>query len=165
MKIKPPSLERIGLLTGVVTALALISYFLLMKVLGLAEILELRFFNFVIIATAIFIGIRNYKAKLHEQEFYLKGLGQGMFISAVTVVIFGVFMGFYLAYFDPALMDRIRSYASVGQYLDPLMVVFAIFLEGMASGAIITFAVMQYLKSNGSEVGKGAYNEKEVYHK
>jgi len=147
-----PSMERFGIVTGVITSLALLAYFMLMKLLGLAHILELRFFNFIIIAIALFISIRKYKERLHEREFYLKGLGEGMMVTAVTTVLFGVFMGFYLAYMDPALMETIKSTASVGRYLDPLMVVFSIFLEGMASGAIMTFAIMQYLKTNGTIV-------------
>jgi len=152
METSKPSMERFGIVTGVITSLALIAYFMLMKVLGLAHVLELRFFNFIIIATALFISIRKYKERLHEREFYLKGLGEGMMVTATTTVIFGIFMGFYLAYMDPALMDIIRAESSFGRYLDPLMVVFSIFLEGMASGAVITFAIMQYLKTNGTIV-------------
>lgn len=162
METSKPSMERFGIVTGVITSLTLIAYFMLMKVLGLAHILELRFFNFVIIAIALFISIRKYKERLHEREFYLKGLGEGMMVTATTTVIFGVFMGFYLAYMDRALLETIKTTASVGEYLDPLMIVFSIFLEGMASGAVITFAIMQYLKTNGTVMTRKDVREAET---
>ena len=140
MKTKSPSIERIGLTAGIFTTLGLIAYFMFMKAIGLSQILELRFFNAIILATGIYFGIKNYKSKLTAKEFYLKGIAEGMFISAVSVSLFAIFMGIYLAYFDVALLEHIRSNMYFGNRIDPLTVVFTLFLEGMASGAIITFA-------------------------
>jgi len=146
---KPISVERIGLATGLVTSLALILYFLAMKALNLAQVVELRFFNFVVIAIGICYGINMLKTRLHEQEFYLKGLAQGMIIAAVTVVTFALFITIYLRYFDPGLMGEISRRVPYTGSLDGLVVFVSIFMEGMASGAIITFSAMQYFKSEG----------------
>jgi hypothetical protein len=147
---KSTSVERIGLLTGLVTSLALILYFFIMKALHLAQVVELRFFNFVIIAAGICYGINILKTRLHEQEFYLKGLAQGMIITAVTVVTFALFITVYLRYFDMALMEDISKRVPYSGSLDGMVIFVSIFMEGMASGAIITFSAMQYFKSAGT---------------
>jgi hypothetical protein len=144
------SIERIGFVTGLITSAALIAYFLLMKVLNLAHVVELRFFNVIIVAVGIIYGIVRLKRNLHEDEFYLKGLGQGMFITAVTTVIFALFITVYLTYFDHQLMMEIRSRVSYKGSIDGTMIFVSVFMEGMASGAIITFAAMQYLKVQGT---------------
>jgi hypothetical protein len=144
------SIERIGLMTGLVTALALIAFFLAMKAMNLAQIVELRFFNILIIAAGICIGINNLKNRLNEQEFYLKGLAQGMIITVVTVVTFALFVTIYLRYFDVGLMEEIGRRVPYTGQLDGLIVFVAVFMEGMASGAIITFSAMQYFKSQGT---------------
>jgi hypothetical protein len=141
------SFEKNGLLIGFITFLSLVSYFMIMKVLGLSQILELRFFNFVIIAAGIYFGINKFKRQFGEEDFYLKGLGQGIFISAVSVILFAFFMSIYLSYFDESLMQHIRETATLGFNVSTgLNIFFVIFIEGIAAGFIITFAAMQYLK-------------------
>lgn len=147
---KSISMEKIGLATGLITSLALVAYFFAMKALGLAQVVELRFFNILIIAAGVIYGINNLKHKLHEQEFYLKGLAQGMIITVVTVVSFALFMTIYLRYFDLGLMAEIGKRVPYTGSLDSMVIFVAIFMEGMASGAIITFSAMQYLKSQGT---------------
>jgi hypothetical protein len=144
------SIERIGLVTGLITAAALIAYFFIMKALNLAQIIELRFFNILIIAVGIYSGIYYLKQKLHEDEFYLKGLGQGMIITVVTVVAFATFMTIYLNYYNLSLMEEISKKVPYTGSLNAMVIFVAIFMEGLASGAIITFASMQYLKSQGT---------------
>lgn len=147
---KKITMERIGLVTGLITSAALIGYFLLMKALNLAQIVELRFFNIIIIAIGICYGIIRLKKHLQEHEFYLKGLGQGMYITVVAVLTFAIFMTVYLVYFDPSLLNEIRQRVSYKGNIDGTVIFISIFMEGMASGAIITFAAMQYLKSVGT---------------
>jgi hypothetical protein len=144
------SFERTGLITGLITAAALIAYFFIMKALHLAQIVELRFFNFLIIAAGICYGIKTIKDKLHEQEFYLKGLAEGMIITAVTTTAFALFMTIYLSYFDIGLKEEISKRVPYSGSLDGMIIFVSIFMEGMASGAILTFTAMQYFKSEGT---------------
>lgn len=141
--------ERIGLVTGLITAAALIAYFFIMKALHLAQIVELRFFNFLIIAVGICYAIKSIKDKLHEQEFYLKGLAEGMITTVVTTVVFAIFMTVYLSYFDVGLKEEISKRVPYSGNLDGMIIFVSIFMEGMASGAILTFTAMQYFKSEG----------------
>jgi hypothetical protein len=147
---KSVSTERIGLLAGLLTSLGLVAYFMIMKAFGLAHIIELRFFNFVIMAVGICTGIVYLKNRTQEHEFYLKGLAEGMIITVVAVVSFAIFMTVYLTTVDRVLMHEISTRVPYTGTMDGMVIFVSIFMEGMASGAIITFAAMQYLKRVGT---------------
>jgi hypothetical protein len=144
------SIERIGLIAGLVTSLVLVAYFMLMKALNLAHIIELRFFNFLIMAVGICSGIVYLKHRTQEHEFYLKGLAEGMIITVTAVVSFAIFMTLYLTQIDRVLMHEISTRVPYTGTMDGMVIFVSIFMEGMASGAIITFAAMQYLKRVGT---------------
>ena len=143
---KLPSIEKNGLVIGLVTSLTLVMYFMLMKLLGLDQVLELRFFNLIILTSAVCYGINKLKKELHEEEFYLKGWAQGILISAVAAISFGVFMSFYISYFDAPLMLEVQRQMNI-QTMNGVVVFMAIMMEGMASGVVITLCAMQYFKS------------------
>ncbi len=88
---------------------------------------------------------------MQESDFYLKGWGEGMFISVVSIVLFALFMSLYLSYFDESLMQHIRETTTLGfTVASGFHVFFAVFMEGMASAVVITLAAMQYFKSVGN---------------
>lgn len=148
MKTSAPSIEKIGFKVGFITFLSLVAYFMIMKFFGLSHILELRFFNFVILAVGICYGINKFKRELQESDFYLKGWAQGIFISVVSIILFALFMSIYLSYFDEALMQHIREVTTFGFNASTgIHVFFAILMEGMASAVVITLGAMQYFKS------------------
>lgn len=149
MKTLAPSIEKIGLITGLITSLALIGYFMLMKALGLEQILELRFFNLIILAIGICYGIRKLKHDLHEEEFYLKGWAEGMYIAGVAVVSFAAFMSFYISYFDVRLMLHVQELINTPS-INGVTIFITLLMEGMASAIAITLCAMQYFKSPGS---------------
>jgi hypothetical protein len=146
-----PSIEKNGFAIGLLTSAALLAYFFVMKAVGLADVLELRFFNFIIAAVGIFYGIYKLKSNLHEDQFYLKGWAQGMYISAVSVVSFAIVVSIYINYFDPTLVQAIKEQTNIGTSYNALTLFISMFMEGMAGGAIITFASLQYLKREGNE--------------
>jgi hypothetical protein len=152
MKTNNRLIEKNGMVIGSLTALALLAYFFIMKAVGLEQKVELRFFNFIILAIGIVYGINKLKAELNQSEFYLKGIGQGIFISLVAVILFSAFMSIYIMYFDPFLLEHIRENTAVGWSMDAFTLFISSFMEGMAGCAIITFAAMQYLKRQGSNV-------------
>ncbi|MDQ3046278.1 MAG: DUF4199 domain-containing protein [Bacteroidota bacterium] len=158
MKTVIPSIEKNGIVIGLILAVSLMAYFFVMKAVGLAHITELRFFNYVILAIGIFYGIYKFKRDLHQDEFYLKGWAQGIYISVVAVVVFSLFMSIYIMKFDPLLLEHIRENTSIGESMTGFTLFISSFMEGMAGSLIITFASMQYLKREGSNVEK-RYNK------
>lgn len=139
---------RIGIKTGLTTCAALLLYFTTMKMLNLHLVLELRFFNFVILTVGITYGIYRLRQLLGEGEYYLHGLGQGLLISIIAVTSFALLFVGYLLFFDQALMTYIVSTFSPSlPYVNAFSIFVALVMEGMASGAVISFCAMQYFKT------------------
>jgi hypothetical protein len=147
MKALTSSVQKIGIKTGVITSLALIAYFLIMKFLGLERVLEFRYFNFFILLAAISYAINKLKHENEEEDFYLKGMAIGFYTSVVAIFIFSFFISFYLAFIDPSFMKYIQTTVSHGQLFNTPVVFLILFMEGLASGVIITFTMMQFFKS------------------
>lgn len=144
---KEIQIEKIAIKFGLPTAIAFILFFLLMRAVGFADILELRALNFFILLAGIFLALR-YEKK-NEQAFpYLKGLGIGIATSAVALIIFCVFLAIYLAALDPAFMRAVKEDEMFGHLLNPYIAASAVFFEGLLSGALISFIFMQYFKKS-----------------
>ena len=101
---KSASLERIAEIHGLFTALGLIGVFLIMKFIGLADIVELRALNFFIMAAGIITAVRKFK-KRTNQFSYLNGLALGFFVAVVSSIIFAIFVFIYISFLDPAFME------------------------------------------------------------
>lgn len=141
-------LELTAVKYGLITTGALIAYFLLMKLAGLVQIVELRMLNLIILIAGVGFAIRKYKRQGDTEMDYLQGFGIGMLTSAVSVITFALFVFFYLNLIDPAFMETLRQEEAFGQYLNPYMAAVAIFFEGIGSGLILSFIIMQYMKGS-----------------
>jgi hypothetical protein len=148
-------MENVGLKYGLFTALALILYFLLMKVLGLEQIIELRFLNGLIMAAGVTLAIRAYKKSKEGNIGYFQGLGTGIITSALATVIFAVFMVIYIKGFDNALLDVLAGEQFFGERMaiTPGIVIFMVLiLEGIISGFMVSFIAMQWFKRRDHKV-------------
>jgi len=154
------SRERSSLKIGLLTSVALIGYFLLMKLIGLADVIELRLLNFLILGIGVSYGIYQLKKTMSNEDFYLKGLAEGFMIVVFAVIPFSIFMTVYLQFFDVELLNQIKASVALSQYVNWMTIFFVVSLEGYASGAILTFAAMQYFKNEGS---KSVLPKKEVH--
>ncbi len=140
-------MERTCIRYGLMTAAALIAFLLLMRLVGLAENVELRFLNLVILITGIVMAYRRLKKEWPGGRLeYVSGLGCGAFTSLVAVTTFAVFIFFYLMFLDPGLMSILK--VEHGRFLNPYTSALAVFFEGAFSGMIVSFCLMQYLKDS-----------------
>ena len=131
---------------GGLMALALVGFFLLMKAFGLEHNLELRALNLFILFSFVLMSIDNYE-KSHPENFaYLKGLGMGLLTAAIGVLSFASLVILYITVINPSFMEIIQQNEPFGDFLNPLLVGCTIVIEGMASGFLATYAIMQYYK-------------------
>lgn len=138
----------IGLRIGLITSAALLAYFFLMKILGLHLVLELRFFNAVILAVGVCVGLAKLKREHPNGEYYLQGLGEGFFISVIATVPFALAISLYTLYVDAELLGQVTATFSKSIYINALNIFTGLAMEGIASGTIIGFVAMQYFKRN-----------------
>jgi len=131
------------------TAGALIAYFFLMKIFGLERNFYLRIFNFFIMGAGIFFLYRNSLVKdNNEHSGYLQSLMSGALLTIISVAVFIVFLGLYIRFLDPQFLEVLGSSGlwpvsgvSISQ------VVIGILIEGISSGFMLSFILMQYFKS------------------
>jgi hypothetical protein len=145
--------NKLSILTGIVTGAALILYFLLMKVVGLNRVLELRYLNLLIIFFGVWYTISR-SAKKYGNLYYLHGIGLGLQTNLIAVALFSAFIGFYLQAIDPEFMNFLRTNEHLGNLVNPWILAHVTFGESFAAGAIMTFILMQYYKSEPEAKGK-----------
>lgn len=132
---------------GLLTAAGLIAYFLFMKLSGQESNFALRFFNFFIVIGGVFLLLKNKFIDHERGNSYFNGLTSGVVMTSIAVSTFLLFMAGYTMMIDPAFLTVLESSEIWGSNLGLLEASFAIFIEGIASGVVITFAWMQYFKS------------------
>lgn len=148
-------MEITGLKYGLFTALGLVAYFLLMKLLNLEQIIELRFLNGVIMAIGVTLAIRGFKQRRQGQIGYFQGLGTGIITSVVATVLFAVFMLIYIKAYDDDLLNVIAGDQLFGDSMaiTPGIVIFMVLmLEGVISGFMVSFIAMQWFKRRDHKV-------------
>ncbi len=139
------SIENVAIKYGLYTFAGLVAFFFLMKIAGLFHITELRTLNLFIMIAGIWRALIFYKLNSRTQLPYLEGLGLGTLTGMVAVIPFAAFVLSYLL-IDQSFMSMIIENEPFGEYLNPYNVSIIIALEGIFSGAIVSFGIMQYLK-------------------
>lgn len=142
---------------GLKIAGGLIAFFLIMKVAGLAHIYELRFLNIFIQVGGIFFALKKFR-ETHDQHMnYFRALVTGVATGAVSSVIFALFLFIYLSV-DPGFMQDIITNEPMGRYLNPYITSFMVALEGLFSGLLFTFIIINYVNTDDVNDPQGESN-------
>jgi hypothetical protein len=145
MKIEKDSAEQISLKYGFYVFISLVIFFFAMKLLNLVHVVELRALNGVFMVSGIILAFKKFKESHGHHMNYLQGMGIGVMTSTIAVVPFAVFVLFFLlSNNDFMLMIKENEY--FGRHLNPYILSFIIAFEGIFSGLIMTFTIMQYVK-------------------
>ncbi len=143
-------MEKIGIKYGLLTAAGLVIYFFLMNVLNLTHHTALHFLNGIIMTTGVVMAIRAYKRIKHGVLSYFSGLGVGVITAIVGTLLFAVFMVIYVNVGGADLLETLSSQPYIGERINitPGIVIFSVLmLEGVMSGAMVSFIAMQYFKT------------------
>lgn len=142
------SLEIIGLKAGLTTCASLIIYFMIMRVLNFMDSGIAWGLNFIILLSGIIYAYRVYRSKTKLNVDYIPGLILGGITTAASVIPFVLFVYIYFSQVNPQqlllLQDNILF---MGEQITPMRAAVATMVEGLSSGLIITFMMMQYFKS------------------
>lgn len=138
-------MEKTSLKWGLRAFLGLSAYFLFMKFIGLIHIPELRILNAGILFTCVFLAIKESKQKLTDFN-YFKGIASGVSTAFIASTLFAVFGFGYLTFINPDFIESIRDNELFGIYMNKYGASFQIFIEGSASGCLMSYSAMQYLK-------------------
>jgi len=138
---------------GLYTAIGLMAFFLLMKVAGQEANVWLRLLNGGVLGAGIYLLFRSIARTNHDRIEYFDGLKAGVILSIISVVVFMGFLGLYVTFFDPTFVVLLEESKMWGTNLTKERAAFALIVEGVVSGMVLTFIMMQFFKKNRTTPG------------
>jgi hypothetical protein len=132
---------------GLRIAAGLIVYFVVMHLTGLSHHVELRLLNLLILITGVYLALKKFKETHGEHLNYFRALATGVATAALGSLIFAIFLFFYMK-FDTSLMTSIVENEPMGRYLNPYIASFIVALEGLFSGLLVTFILINYVTTD-----------------
>jgi hypothetical protein len=137
---------RIPEIYGTFISVGLIAYFFLAYAAGFLHIIELRSLNFIILGFGIYGSLKQYRRTHSGQLDYFRALIIGVSSSFIGTSTFVLFLFLYLKV-DGHLMQMIIEREPMGQYLNAYIATFAVWTEGIFSGFILTFILINFLSN------------------
>jgi hypothetical protein len=133
---------------GLKIALGLIAYLLLMYAVGLIHVVELRLFNVFILVGGVYLALKKFKATHEDHLNYFRALVTGVATAAVASLVFAAFLFVFMKFLDPELMTYIEKNEPMGRFLNPYIASFIVALEGVFSGLLVTFILINYINTD-----------------
>ncbi len=137
---------------GLRIAAGLTGFFLIMKLVGLSHIVELRLLNLIILSGGVYAALSRFQ-KTHDELNYFRGLITGVTTAAIGSLVFAFFLFLYMK-LDTDMMQFIIENEPMGRYMNPYIASFIVALEGVFSGILVTFVLMNYFGAENSEVSE-----------
>jgi len=122
-------------------------YFVVMHFAGLGHHVELRLLNLLIQAAGIYFALKKFKQTHEDHMNYFRGLVTGVATGAIGSILFAVFMFMWMKA-DASLMASIIENEPMGRYLNAYMASFIVALEGVFSGLLVTFVLINYVDTD-----------------
>ncbi|GAB1444678.1 hypothetical protein MASR2M41_02980 [Flammeovirgaceae bacterium] len=132
---------------GLRIAAGLIGFFLIMKLVGLGHIVVLRLLNVFILSGGVYFALKRFKDSHADRLNYFRGLATGISTAAIGSVVFSLFLFVYMK-LDTSMMQSIIENEAMGRYMNPYIAAFIVALEGVFSGFLVTFILMNYVGSD-----------------
>jgi glucan phosphoethanolaminetransferase (alkaline phosphatase superfamily) len=132
---------------GLKIAAGLIAYFMVMKLIGLGHHVELRLLNLFILVAGVYFALKKFKATHEDHLNYFRALATGVATASVGSVVFALFLFLYMK-LDAGMMQSIIENEPMGRYLNPYMASFIVALEGVFSGLLVTFVLINYVHTD-----------------
>ncbi len=141
---------------GLRIAAGLIAYFLVMKIIGRSHNVELRLVNVIILVVGVYMALIKFRNTHHDKMNYFRALVTGVSTGAIASIVFALFLFIWMKV-DVGMMQSIVDNEPMGRYLNPYIASFIVALEGVFSGLLVTFIVINYVHTD--DVSKVIDNE------
>lgn len=139
---------------GIFTSIGMIFYFVIMRFFNLHHHLELHYANILILFFGLMYAIKR-NIFIKGEIKYFEGLKSGIVVTLITIVIFNIFMVIYETVIDPDFLILLKENIHLGNDFTSQQTIFNVMglltIEGLSSGFIMTFILMQYYKADSSE--------------
>jgi len=130
---------------GIIIAISLISYFLLMKLLGLHDNPVFSIFNAVLFGGGIYRAIQTHLRDNPDSKY--QDLWQAGFLSgAIATIIFSGFMAFYMYEINSIFASEILNSWNINYNTGVLVIIFSMVLMGLSTSIVCVLTFMQLFK-------------------
>jgi hypothetical protein len=132
---------------GLRIAIGLIVYFTVMHLVGLSHAVELRLLNLLILVAGVYLALKKFREAHEDHLNYFRALITGVATAAIGSFIFAAFMFVYMS-LDRSLMQSIIENEPMGRYMNPYIASFIVALEGLFSGLLVTFILINFVPTD-----------------
>ncbi len=132
---------------GVRIAIGLTVFFVVMHLLGLSHHVELRLLNLFILVAGVFFALKKFRDTHDSHLNYFRALATGVSTAAIGSCIFAAFLFIYMSV-DDTLMRSIIENEPMGRYMNPYIAAFIVALEGVFSGLLVTFILINFVATD-----------------
>lgn len=133
---------------GLVTAVVLIAYFLLLALFNLHTNPVFSFFNAVITAFGIYEATRLYKLQKPDEFSYSEGFKAGMIAGSIATILFTLFFLIYSTEINPDFLPTLLNAMNGSFNINEGLVTFIVAVMGFATTLVSTLTVMQLFKKS-----------------
>jgi len=138
---------RIPQIYGTFIFLGLTAYFFICYLLGIIHVIELRLFNFLIMCAGVYYAMKQYR-RTHEGHLnYFRALSVGVASSFIGTSTFVLFL-FILFSINQDIYQEVIKNAPMGQNLNRFIATSAVWFEGMFSGFMATFILINLVETD-----------------
>ncbi len=138
---------RISLRYGLAMTLCLIAYFLILRLFDLHENPWLRLANGIIMSLGVYYSIKYYKLSSNQKFTYVNGIKTGLIAGFIATALFTIFMAIYMFHLDIEFTQKLLGDWFSDYGVGANILVFIIFIEGMASSVVLSLGFMQFFKT------------------
>jgi hypothetical protein len=149
--------EGIGIRYGIYASVAMILYFIVLNLAGLANVTELRFMSHIFIIIAVVLAIGAFRLRNGRGDLpYLPGLSLGFVVGLTASVIYALFIFIYANFINISFLEDLEHQDYYGAQLSPFMLFAAIVILGIAVGSMTSYILMMLYDKSGGDFEKRA---------
>ncbi|WP_109302267.1 DUF4199 domain-containing protein [Aquimarina sp. AU474] len=133
---------------GVLIAIGLIMYFLILSLFGVQTNPIFSLGNGIIVAFGLYSAMKNYKKEKSNDFDYQKGFMAGLFTGFNATLIFTIFFAIYVTNINTNFLPDMLANWSSHYHVGVGIVVFIAAIMGFATTFVLTLSFMQLFKES-----------------
>jgi hypothetical protein len=123
------------------------AFFMLSKLVGLADNPALRIFNIAFVFVGVYLAIKENMYQYDDKK-YITNFGVGLRTSILSVILSIIGVIVYSKIINPDFFEIISNSVLIGKNLNLFELIFTFAIEGLAISVIASFMMMQYFKKD-----------------
>jgi len=133
---------------GVLIAIGLVAYFLILLLIGVQTNPVFSLGNGIIVAFGLYKAMKDYKQEKESAFEYQKGFMAGLFTGFNATLIFTIFFAIYVTNINTNFLPEMLANWSSHYHVGVGIVVFVAAVMGFATTFVLTLAFMQLFKDS-----------------